>query len=153
MKKEEIPASIWKRSFAYVIDLLIINILLIYPFQNTLDLKNMSFQETYTYLMNNPTIMYSMLFSSIIVFFLILFYWALLEYYTSQTVGKMIFNIKVISLKNKLTLKQTLIRNLSKFSLPLLILDSLNILMKKKSQRFLEQVSDTLVIINNPEVI
>ncbi len=153
MKKEEIPASIWRRSFAYIVDLLIINLILVAPFQKILNIPNQSYQETYNFLINNPNTMYSILFASMILFILILLYWSLLEYYISQTIGKMLFGISVISLKKNLTFKQTLIRNLSKFSLPLLIVDSLNILIKSKNQRYLEKISNTLVITNNPEVI
>jgi|TARA_Y100000310_G_scaffold341870_1_gene442624 uncharacterized RDD family membrane protein YckC len=134
-------APFWKRVIAYIIDILIINSIVVLPFRDSLNeiykgemLFKVSFND-----------IKSVLLMSMIIAILSLIYWVVLEYRIQQTIGKHIMNIYVISMTKKINFSQIIIRNVTKISLPLLILDILYML-NNKSQRYTEKLSNTKVI-------
>ena len=74
-------------------------------------------------------------------------YWIILEYKVRQSIGKYIMNIYVTSTTKNLGFSQVIIRNITKISLPLLILDVLY-MINNKGQRYTEKLSNTKVIEN-----
>jgi len=146
----EVNASLWKRVLAYIIDAAIINIIVVWPFQKSIDKLTGGFSiiESYKFINQNTEIAKSnfpaliMLFSIISV--LTIAYWAILEYKTGQTIGKMLMKIYVKSDKKILTLGQSIARNISKISGILLLIDCIGIIGNK--QRFLERISNTRVV-------
>jgi len=87
---------------------------------------------------------------AIVIAVITVLYWALLEYKLSQSIGKMLMRIKVVSTTGKpLTFAQCLTRNLSKFSTILLALDTLY-MFKSGTHRFLDTVATTQVIDMQP---
>lgn len=143
-----VPAALWKRAVAYIIDILIINLIIIYPFRNLLNLgEDAKFTEVYSHLAASPPLMYNILFVFLSIIILTILYWAVFEYKFSQTVGKMIMRISVISIGGgKLSFNSAVVRNLSKISTFLLGLEVIFMLYKKTNQRYLETVSRTEVI-------
>ncbi len=138
-KKSVSPVKLWKRVIAYVIDVIIINIIIIYPFKNYLG----DFEEDLVFNFFNSGFMLALL----LIFLLTILYWTILEYLLNQSVGKAFMNIYVRSTnKQKLSFWQCLLRNLSKVSTLLLFIDSLGIIFKKDYQRFLEKLSKTEVV-------
>ncbi len=129
-------APLWRRVLAYFIDTIVITII-VYPL--------------YQFTENRPSIFKismmtsEMILATIIIAVLIILYFVIMEYFLGQTIGKMLLKIKVISFIKQLTFKQCLIRNLSKFSSFLLLLDSL-FFLKTIHYRYLELISQTEVI-------
>ena len=133
--------ALWKRIIAYLIDLLVISFVIMTPLMRFSEQPN-SFSEIFTSITSQETIMVS-----IIVSLLSLFYWSFLEYKFGQSVGKIIMKLSVrSSLRKKLTFTQTTIRNITKLSTILIILDTLYMLYKKGNQRYFEIISKTKVI-------
>ncbi|MDD5331456.1 MAG: RDD family protein [Candidatus Nanoarchaeia archaeon] len=134
--KPERPKLLLKRIFAFLIDVLIINLILIYPFRKLLekytDITNISFNFDFFILV-------------LVICLITLFYFAVFEYYFEQTFGKLIFKLKVSSRREKPKFIQTIIRNLSKISIVILIIDCVY-LLNRKGQRVLEKISNTRVM-------
>lgn len=138
LKKIVAPVSIWKRVAAYIIDIIIVNLIIVYPFKGFFG----NFE-------NNGLL--KELGSEIFMVFLIIsaltiLYWTLLEFFLRQSIGKALLNIYVRSTEKELKFWQCLVRNLSKINTLLLFIDSLNILFNKEHQRYLEKMSNTEVV-------
>ncbi len=135
-----------KRIFAYIIDLVIVNIIVIIPFKPLLEsLSKNNADSIYSVLASSDKIGLTIL-VGLTITLLIVMYWAILEYKLQQSVGKMFFNLYVITKNNKLKFSQCFIRNITKSSTLLLILDSLNIFKSDKQQRYFEKLSNTYII-------
>lgn len=149
----EVNASFWKRVIAYIIDAIIINIIIIWPFQKTIMRLSLGFQsnnilQVYNYISSNQEAVRATLPEMAILFVIVsiltIAYWAILEYKLRQSIGKMLLNIYVKSDEKTLTLQQCIIRNVSKISGLLLLTDCIGIIGNK--QRFLERLSKTRVV-------
>ncbi|MGV8086848.1 MAG: RDD family protein [Candidatus Woesearchaeota archaeon] len=143
--------SFWKRMFALIIDLIIVNMIIIYPFRSVfikyfgnITLKQ-SVQLSEVAL---PSIVYWVI---MIISILTLIYFTFFDYYLSQTPGKMLFKLKSISLKNKnreLNLGEALLKNC--FALPFFpfyifwIIDPIYLIFYK--ERFLEKITSTKTV-------
>ncbi len=139
------PAPLYKRIIAYLIDLAIVNLIIVSPFKSLMaSLIPTNFSELYTAL----TLMFSakvMLIIFISGIFAIL-YWAVLEFKIQQTLGSLIMGISVMPLTKRYNFSQALLRNITKFSLILLLLDSIFIFKSDKNQRLTERLSQTMMI-------
>lgn len=152
LRMNEVQAPFWKRLLAYVIDAVITNIVVIWPFQGTIkqvsgDLEFNNIVGAYKYINTSESIRSSLPALTIlfvIIAVLTVAYWAILEYKTRQSIGKMLLKIYVKSDEKELTMKQCIARNISKISGLLLIIDSVGII--SNNQRFLERASKTRVI-------
>lgn len=147
------PASIWKRAVAFVMDLLVINLVIMLPFRPLLKKivpADLSYSTAYSYFTANPG--YSRLISivSIAIGVMAMLYFAILEYNLKQTVGKVLMNVYVISEAKKERFWQYLARGL--FLLPvfpfilLWAVDPLFLVFTKKNQRLTEILSKTRVV-------
>lgn len=134
-------ASIWQRIISYVIDFLIVNVIIAAPFDKLIE-KNISIEKLLIGDLNN---VYFVLVVSLVSGIISVFYWAILEYKIEQTLGCLIAGIKVKG--EKLKFSQMFLRNISKISLLLLIIDSLPLLFKKE-QRYTERLSKSYTIKN-----
>lgn len=123
-------ASLWDRSLAYVLDVFIMLLVIFLPF-------HYSFK-----LINNRTPFFETLWLTP----LIIFYFAITEKEFGSSLGKMILNLKIKSLKGELKPWQALLRNLTKFSPVLLLIDTINCFLNKDNQRFSEVWAGTKVI-------
>ncbi len=128
-------APLWKRIFAYIIDISLVNLIVIVPFKSIITLSEDSKQ-----ILLKPSIDLTIAILTIIL--LILIYFIYTEYKTKQTLGKLLFSIKVMP--NNATLKQIFIRNITKPFSILLILDTLYIL-KTQNLRYTEVISKTWI--------
>ncbi|ANB55781.1 RDD family protein [Anoxybacillus sp. B7M1] len=131
-------AGFWMRFWAYLFDLLIIgsiNRLIVYPFFQWLHLSS---EET-------------SMFSPIAVATAVTFYayFVLMTKYFQQTLGKMVFGLKVVNLNDRpLTWLTVLFREvvgkfISKF---ILFIGFLFVAFSKKKQGLHDQIADTTVI-------
>ena len=146
------PALIWKRIIAFFIDMLIINLIVLFPFRSLFEgiiPKEHSFSEAYRLL---SSISYKGFISSvsIAISMLIILYFFMLERKMGQTIGKRLMNIYVASDNNSLKSWQLFVRNIvfiPIFPLILLwILDPLSMFLTKTNQRLSEILSRTKVV-------
>ena len=141
------PAPLYKRIIAYLIDLAIVNFVIISPFKSLLS----SLIPTATNFPEFYTSLTSMLSTKVMIIGLIsglfaILYWSILEFKIQQTLGSLILGISVMPLTKKYTLSQALLRNVTKFSTLLLLLDSIFIFKSDKNQRLTERLSKTMTI-------
>lgn len=141
----EAHASYFKRAVAYLIDALIIDLVIFLPLQKTIEKLETNVGSA---LLFNIDKVKGILPELSIIFFataiITIAYWSLLEYYNKQSIGKAAMGIYVRSEEKSLSLKQCIVRNLSKFSLILLLIDCIGLFSDRR--RFLEKISNTLVV-------
>lgn len=137
---KSIPASLWKRAFAYFIDIIAVNFVLSLPFRNYFGkFQNLNF----VFGSVDPALFWLGIFFVI----MIIFYFTILEYKLGQTLGKMVVNIYVVSSVGKeLKLSQILIRNLLKPFPIVLLVDVLYMVFKGGNQRLFDLFSGTIVV-------
>jgi len=146
------PALLWKRMVAFIIDLLVIDIVLAFPFRKIiLRLSpDVGFKETYSLLMNNPEFAKTLTIVSIFISILALLYFSITEYKVKQTVGKILMNIYVVSTEKKMRYWQCVVRNLFLFPVfpffLLWVIDPVFLLFNKNGQRLSEVISKTRVV-------
>ena len=90
---------------------------------------------------------FSIIFNAILALFWV-FYSAIMEYLYGATIGKMLMNLRVQSLKGPLDLYKTMLRNLSKIHGVLLIIDTVVGMLTEGDprQRFLDRIAETTVV-------
>lgn len=139
--------AVWKRILAYIIDSIVISFIIIGPM--TASIENKFEELSYSKIISQ----FSSLFDTnfwLVMFFsllLVLIYWTFLEWKFNQSVGKVIMNLSVENVDKKpLIFSQALIRNISKLSTLVLLIDFLYMLFNKGDQRYFEKLSNTHVI-------
>ncbi len=146
------PASLWKRLFAFILDFLLIDLICGYPFRRILEslVPKGSYAEVYQFLVANPRLKGTLFMMSIALGFIAMLYFAILEYYTGQTIGKIIANLTVESETKKLAFWQCLVGNL--FLIPvfplilLWIIDPLWLVYTKGKKRLSDVLARTKVV-------
>jgi len=142
------PVSLWRRTFAYAIDLIIVALVIFLPMQNLIGGNTISKFEVV-----NSGFDFNIFFIGLLVSIMSILYWAILEYKINQSVGKVVMDIKVINkTQGKLKFGQCFLRNVTKLSLIFLILDTLYGFIKKDYRRFFEVISNTMVVSTNGNV-
>jgi len=91
----------WKRAFAFIIDLLIINLVIIYPFRGIFvdRFGKLSFSEAIA--AGGQVLPNNIYFTLFIMSVLALLYFTFFDYYLEQSPGQMLLRIKVISTRPK----------------------------------------------------
>ena len=148
---EEMP-SILKRILAFVIDLLIVNLVLLYPFKGVLEslMPKRGFIESFEYVTTHPEVAAGLELVTFMATIIIVLYFVISEYKLGQTLGKMLMGMRVVSLTKKLGFWQCVLRAF--FVIPffpfyiLWLLDPVFALFNKKQQRFMEWVSKTRTV-------
>jgi len=134
-------APIWKRFLAYLIDLIIVDLVVTLPFRSYLDKFSSNFDFLFMPMENK------LYFISLFVVFALVLYFSILEFKTGQTLGKMIFNIYTVSLlKKPMTFSQALLRNITKSFPIVLLVDVAYMFFKRGNQRLFEVFSGTMVV-------
>lgn len=128
-------APFWKRLFAYIIDVLIVDVVVAYPFEKQLGKIN-GF---------SLSLSGDLFIAVLIIGILTVFYWAILEYSMRQSIGKMVMRI-FVNAPQKTNMWMFLLRNLSKISVLTLALDSLYMFATKQHRRYFEILSNTEVL-------
>ena len=129
-KASLIPA--WKRMVAFIIDVLVIEFLLLYPFTRIAK-EAFGSADFSTAIISSAGI--GIIFAAALIYLL---YFTLLEYSVGQTIGKILMKCTSVNMKNKqMNFWQALGRNL--FIIPfvpfifLWVLDPIFIILKKRS--------------------
>ena len=92
------PAMVWKRVVAFMIDMLIINLVVLFPFKGLFEEmlpKNYSFSEAYKVLSGSTDYTGFLTSVSFVMSILIIMYFYMMERKMSQTIGKMMMKIHV----------------------------------------------------------
>ncbi len=149
------PALVWKRLLAFLADLLIINLVLFFPFKRILQKAIPEFgdySEAYNYLAANQGYTATLTVVSFVMALLALTYFASMEYKIRQTPGKILFNIRVMSDVKEGAIWQFVVRNM--FIIPIFpfvllwIIDPLFLFFTKTNQRLSEILSKTKTVQN-----
>ena len=147
------PALIWKRIAAFFIDMLILNLIVLFPFRalfKNIFPKDYSFSEAYRLLGSSANFTGYISSISLVMSILIILYFFMLERKMSQTIGKMLMKIYVVSDNKDLKAWQLLARNLvflPVFPFVLLwVIDPLFMFFTKTNQRLTEILSKTKVV-------
>ena len=146
------PALLWKRIIAFLIDLFILLLVVFIPFRNFISSRipeNYSFSEAYSMLSASQD-SYYLIAVYMTMLMLIFLYFFMLEKKMSQTIGKKLMNIYIVSDNAELKKWQALVRNLLfipvfPFDL-LLLIDPISMLFTKSNQRLSEILSRTRVV-------
>ena len=147
------PALLWKRIAAFFIDIIIINLIVLFPFRSLFQgilPKDYSFSEAYRLLSTSTN--YTSFITSVtfVMSVLVILYFSMMERKMSQTIGKMLMKVYVVSNNNDLKTWQLLSRNLvfiPVFPFVLLwVLDPLFMFFTKTNQRLSEILSKTKVV-------
>ena len=144
MRESFYIVSFWRRLIAYIVDLIVINLVVVLQF-NLLFKEKIAINDLGFLINSNPERLFSLVFTGIIIAILSVVYWALFEYFLSQSLGKMLFGIKVISLRGSLKFSQCLLRNITKFSSLLLLFDCIH-MINGKGMRYFDKLSKTKVV-------
>ena len=145
-------ASLWKRISAFFIDLVILNLIVFYPFKGFIQkiIPIGSYKESYQFLMAHTKLTGTLSAISVIMALLGILYFVLLEYKLNQSVGKVIMNIYVTSEEKQLGFWQCVVRSM--FLIPafpfiiLWVLDPLSMFFTAKNQRLSEILSRTRTV-------
>ena len=142
-------ASLLKRLVAFVLDFLIIEMIIVWPFGRFIKpyVVEGSFSSSFNSLLANDAAfqgLYPVIFAITI---LSIAYFTLFEFYYQQTIGKMLMKLKVISLQKKLTVNNCIIRSL--FIIPFYLItfiDIIYVFFNKENQRVLEFLTKTKTV-------
>lgn len=147
------PALVWKRLLAFVADLLVINLVLFFPFKRIIQ-KSIpafaSYSEAYRFLASHQSYTRTITIVSLTMSLFAILYFALIEYKIQQTPGKMLFNLFIISDTKKPSFWQFIVRSF--FIIPafpfflLWIIDPLFMFFTKTNQRLSEILSKTKTV-------
>ncbi len=146
--------SLWRRVFAYLIDVIIVGFIIVLPMGSFIsDVPEGDFEAVYDYFTQEKDITFEYILNGFFIALFTVLYWALLEYYLGQSIGKMAMGIRVESLikiktqgKAGLSFGQCLTRNVTKVSTMILFLDFMYGIIKGNRRRFFEVLSNTHVV-------
>jgi uncharacterized RDD family membrane protein YckC len=146
--KDVAVTSLWKRVFAYIIDLIVISFVIFMPLKKFFsDMPEGEFEAVISYFSQYNTFSLDFFIVSFIAALLTVLYWALLEFYLSQSIGKMAMKIKVVTVdKTKLDFRKCFLRNVTKVSTFVLFLDILYGIVTRSNRRYFELITKTKVI-------
>lgn len=145
-------ASVLKRLGAFVIDILIINVIILFPFKGILEsiLPTTNFSEAFDFLRQDAGADTMINVIMLAISALSILYFMLMEKKTAQTPGKMLFNLYVKPQGKDLKNWQLFVRSM--FLIPvfpfvlLWLIDPIAMLFTKENQRLSEILSRTKVV-------
>ena len=129
---------------AFVLDMMVVNLIIIGPFKPLLQklLPAMTFQESLGLLNSSPESVSAVVTITIIISVLMMLYFVILEKKLGQTLGKMLFNVRLRSDKKDLGYWRVFVSNLTLLPFfPFIILwvvDPIYLLFK--GQRLMEKI-------------
>ena len=147
----ENSASIWKRILAYLIDMMLINIIIIDRFKDHFnELSSLDFTQIITFVNTNQELIAQIATIEAVISVLILFYFIIFEYKFERTPGKMIMKFFVkdkTKKKAQLTFQQVFIRSIFKIPFSifglLMFVDVVHYMFRK--ERLGDKLANTIV--------
>jgi len=132
-------AGNWKRVFALLVDLAVVDLIITRPLSRLISGRIDEFSDLLNF-------SFELVVVSFVIGLFAVFYWAILEYKIGQTLGALIFKLRARSLGKSMSFSQAFLRNITKMSVVLLLIDSVNILFSEKKQRYFEVLSKTVTV-------
>ena len=152
-KKITRNASLIKRGVAFILDLIIINLIITYPLKSYLNNLLPTFSsltETFEYFLVNQELNYGLLSISFAISLLSIAYFTILESNIGQSIGKKLLHLKVISLDKQPKTWKYIVRSLLLIPVfPFMLLwfiDPIYLFFNTDGQRLTESISKTKVI-------
>jgi len=145
------PPPLLRRVLAFLVDLLVIDLVIISPFRGILQkIVPKGGSDAYNFLISNPGYGRTLSLIMLIIGILSVLYFALLEYKFSQSIGKMLFGLFVKSELKQKRLWQYAVRSMFLLMIfpfiLLLILDPVFMFFTKTNQRLSEILSKTRTV-------
>ena len=145
------PASITRRAFAFLLDLIIINFVIFTPFKLILNkiIPASSYSAAKDYIQSNPEALAFISSMFFVVGIISLFYFSYMEYKIQQTPGKMIIGL-YIKPDKEVKFSNYIFSNL--FLIPIFpftllwIIDPIYLFTSNKNQRLMEKWNGILVL-------
>lgn len=151
---EFVTAPTLRRIAAFVIDIFIINTVVAYPFRpiiRSFEIQSIDQAFRIASQLNDSTM--SLTVVGIALGFLMLLYFAFLEWRTGQTLGKLLLKIRVAGISGRISFRQALLRNIwfvPFFPFTLLwIIEPVYMFTNPERQRLTERWSSTRVVYQN----
>lgn len=141
-RKKGVPARFFRRVLAYALDALVVFLVIGLPLGYTYKKVD---DSKFKFLSSKDYNFKDLIIGSAIGILTVL-YWAIFEYKLRQSPGKMLTKIYVNPTNKELTFAHAIIRNLTKISLFLLIIDCLYMVFKKTHLRYAETIAHTEVL-------
>lgn len=147
-----IPPPIYKRVLAFLLDIILINIVLYAPFRPIITklAPVTTFAEYTEFLSSGGSSMETLSVITVIMAFIALLYFVIFEYTMSQTPGKIVFNMTIISTSKEKNIFRYLLRSL--FIIPIFpifllwFIEPFYMVFNPENQRLLEKWSKTRVV-------
>ena len=136
----------WRRIVGFFLDLAIVDFIITKPLAKLVEdvvPKNLeSIGEIFSVFTLNNLFLISLLMGLLGVM-----YWSILEYKIGQTMGGLVFGLRMKTLDNKKAkFSQVFLRNVTKLNLLFLLMDSVHVLFSPSKQRFFEKISKTVTV-------
>ena len=132
-------AGNFRRLFAFLVDLAVVDLIITRPLSKLISEEFNEFSDLLNFSLELVLI-------SILIGIFAVLYWTILEYKIGQTLGGLIFKLRARSLNKRMSFPQAILRNATKISIVLLLIDSINILFSEKKQRYFEVLSRTITV-------
>ncbi len=146
------PASIWRRTFAFAIDLFIIYFIIIKPFDRIYSKiipEGMTYEFIKIYFEQNPQLKLMLTTISFAIGILIVLYFSYLEFKIQQTPGKILLGLYIIADKDT-KFWNYMISNITFIPVVpfvfLWIIDPIHMFLSPKNQRFMEKINRIMVV-------
>ncbi len=137
---KRVKATFFRRFVAYLLDAFIVSFIIGLP------LAAEAFnEEKFTFEFNGDFDIKDLIRTTAVGVLTVL-YWSVFEYKLKQSPGKMLLKLYVNPTDKNLTFSHAVVRNLSKMSGLLLLIDCLYMVFKKTNQRYLETIAKTEVL-------
>ena len=153
MKLVEAPAQFWKRGIAFLIDLLVIDLVIISPFKKYLEsfIPTGGYSTAIDFFTKNVEAAQTLTLITIMITIFVLLYFSILDSKIGQTLGKYLFGIYVKSEDNKpLSFWRCLLNNLHFIPFfPFIILwvvDPIHMFFSPKKQRLMQKFAKIVVV-------
>ncbi len=148
-----VPASLWKRAIAFIIDMLVINLIIFSPFKplfiGSLEGKT-SFDAISAYLESNPAALSQLSWALAIIIALTIAYFTILQFRIRQTLGMMLFDLWVYTDVKDPSLWRIMLSNISLIpSFPFILLwiiDPLYLIFSGVKQRLMQRLTGIYMV-------
>src|SRR3989338_9700859 len=147
------PASYWKRTFAFLIDFLIIDLIIISPFKkilNSLILPNINPSSINLIFESNPDLLSQISTLIIIVSILSIMYFSILQLKLRQTLGMMLFNLWIYSDNKEISIFKLILSNITFMPIfpfiLLWIIDPIFLIFSASKQRLMQKLAGVYVV-------
>jgi len=145
------PAAIWKRAVAFIVDLVILDIVFGFVLKSKIvTVPPTEFMNVISFYENNPQILYTNTLVMLVYGILILAYFSILEYKIGQTIGKIFMSITVKPDKKTQGYFSYIVRSMYFiFIFPFFLMwaiDPIYLIFNKENRRLTEVLSKTRTV-------